>query len=309
MATGEPSDVPGTPTDSVDRLLDGWHRVRPELDFAPVGVVARLARVRAVVDHELEAVFAEHGLSGPSFAMLVTLARLGDPDGVSQRRLMEELRLTSGTVSVRIDRLVEAGLVERRPDPDDGRGALVRLTAAGRERFEAVTPVHLATERWLLSALSDAEQAELAGLLRRLLVSFEGSAAPEDARVRLGLVLAPAHVAVQMRRAVGLPERTGLLVRAVEPGPAAAAGLEPGDVLVAAGERELRAVATLYAALDEARASGELTFAIVRGVEERTVAIALDRPAPAPAPAPVPAPAPAPAERAPGVRRAREHWV
>ena len=97
--------------DSVDRLLDGWRAARPELDMSPVGVVARLGRVRQHVDAELEALFAQHGISGPGFAVLVTLSRLAEPDGVPQRRLMQELRLTSGTVSVRMDRLAERGLV------------------------------------------------------------------------------------------------------------------------------------------------------------------------------------------------------
>src|SRR6476469_1080894 len=109
------------PHDSVDRLLADWQRVRPELDFSPVAVISRLSRVRGHIDAELERLFAEHGLTGPSFGVLVTLARLNEPDGVSQRRLMDELGLTSGTISVRMDRLVEQGLVERRPDPGDRR--------------------------------------------------------------------------------------------------------------------------------------------------------------------------------------------
>src|SRR5436309_2478772 len=82
-----------------------------------------------------------------SFGVLVTLARIEDEGGVSQRRLMDELGLTSGTISVRIDRLVEQGLVERRPDPESKRSALITLTERGRERFERVVPAHLANER------------------------------------------------------------------------------------------------------------------------------------------------------------------
>src|SRR5947208_3909844 len=109
------------PADSVDRLLADWHWARPELDFSPVGIVARLARIRARMDAELADMFAQHGLSGPAFSVLVTLARLDRPDGVPQRLLTEELGLTSGTVSVRMDRLEAQGLVARRPDPGDGR--------------------------------------------------------------------------------------------------------------------------------------------------------------------------------------------
>ena len=89
--------------------------------MTPIGVVTRLGRVRAHIDAELEALFALHGIGGPSFAVLATLTRLGAADGVSQRRLTDELALTSGTISVRIDRLVEAGLAS---------GARIRTTAA-----------------------------------------------------------------------------------------------------------------------------------------------------------------------------------
>src|SRR3954464_2564341 len=94
------------PRDSVDALLDSWSARRPDLDFAPVGVVARLARVRGHIDRELDPIFAAHGVGAAGFTVLVTLARIGEEGGVSQRRLMDELGLTSGTISVRMDRLV-----------------------------------------------------------------------------------------------------------------------------------------------------------------------------------------------------------
>jgi serine protease Do len=90
---------------------------------------------------------------------------------------------------------------------------------------------------------------------------------------RLGVAVAPPRAARRMRRAVGLPERDGLLVRAVEEGgPADDAGVERGDLIVAAGDREIDGVEALYAALDELPAAGgELELTVVRGTEERTV--------------------------------------
>ena len=93
-------------------------------------------------------------------------------------------------------------------------------------------------------------------------------------RVRLGVAIAPPRVAKRLRRAVGLPERDGVLVRAVEDdSPAASAGIARGDLLVAAGGRELARVDTLYDALDGARADGKLELTIVRGTEERAVTV------------------------------------
>jgi DNA-binding MarR family transcriptional regulator len=73
----------------------------------------------------------------------------------------------------RVDRLAARGLVERLPDPRDRRGVLVRLTPLGRETVDGALAVLLDNERRLLSALSGAELRQLAGLLRRLAVSFE----------------------------------------------------------------------------------------------------------------------------------------
>jgi S1-C subfamily serine protease len=79
-------------------------------------------------------------------------------------------------------------------------------------------------------------------------------------------------VARRLRRAVGLPERDGILIRAVERGSAAdRAGLERGDLIVAAGGEDLDRIEALYGALDRAGGDGQLELKIVRGTEERTV--------------------------------------
>ena len=91
---------------------------------------------------------------------------------------------------------------------------------------------------------------------------------------RLGVAIAPGRAARRMRRAVGLPERPGLLVRAVEDGsPAAAAGIEAGDLLAAANGAELGRVDALYEALDSVTEGGSLELTVVRGAEERPVKV------------------------------------
>jgi serine protease Do len=93
-------------------------------------------------------------------------------------------------------------------------------------------------------------------------------------RVRLGVAVAPPRVARKLRRAVGLPERDGVLVRGVEDGsPAARAGIERGDLIVTAAGREVERIDVLYDALDAARSDGAVELVIVRGIEERTVTV------------------------------------
>jgi DNA-binding MarR family transcriptional regulator len=284
-ATLQPAADQG-PRDSVDWLLEGWARARPDLDLSPVAVIARLGRLRRIIDSELEATFAEHGLNGADFEALVTLRRLERPGGVSQRQLMRELHLTSGTVSVRVERLSDQGLVTRSPDRRDRRNSLVSLTDKGQALFDRVTPAHLSTEHRLLAALSPQQREQLVTLLRQLLVSFEGSAGDGELP-RLGVTLAPAHVTVAMRRAVGLPEVVGLLVRHVQVGSRAQrAGIQVGDVLVRAGARELRSVASLYAALQESAGPGEVTVTVVRGVDTELQAVIDLRPGHADEPEP-----------------------
>ena len=159
--------------DSVDTVLRDWATTRPDLDVTPIGIVLRLGRLRARMEERMETVLAGHGLTLADFSAVAAIARLEGDDGVSQVRLMRQLDLTSGTISVRIDRLTEAGLATREPDPADRRGALVRLTLAGRRTFEAAAADHLANERAMLAGLDDVEQHQLAALLRALLTDLE----------------------------------------------------------------------------------------------------------------------------------------
>jgi serine protease Do len=95
---------------------------------------------------------------------------------------------------------------------------------------------------------------------------------------RLGVAVAPPRVARRLQRAVGLPEREGLLVRAVESGsPAEAAEIERGDLIVAAGGRDLDGIDDLYAALDAVpQAGGTLQLTLVRGTDERAVEVVFE---------------------------------
>ncbi len=95
--------------------------------------------------------------------------------------------------------------------------------------------------------------------------------------LRLGVAVAPPDVARRLRRAVGLPERDGVLVRAVEESSAgAAAGIERGDLIVAANGRAVDSVDVLHEALDAAEAKGTLELVLLHGNEERTVTVSFD---------------------------------
>jgi serine protease Do len=91
-------------------------------------------------------------------------------------------------------------------------------------------------------------------------------------RARLGVAIAPSHVARRLRRSVGLPERDGVLVRGVEEGsPAEAAGIDAGDLIVEAAGKAIADGDDLFAAL--ATVSGAYEVKLVRGAEERSVTV------------------------------------
>ncbi|MBD0290052.1 MAG: serine protease [Thermoleophilia bacterium] len=95
-------------------------------------------------------------------------------------------------------------------------------------------------------------------------------------RMRLGVAIVPGRAARRMRRAVGLPERDGLLVRQVAAdGPAADAGLEEGDLIATADGQALVEVDDLFRVLDAAEPGRSLALTVVRGLDERTVSLVL----------------------------------
>ena len=98
-------------------------------------------------------------------------------------------------------------------------------------------------------------------------------------RPHLGIGIIPGRMARRLRRAVGLPDRDGLLVRVVEEGsPAAAAGLEEGDYIVKAAGADVASVDALYKAMEGLQPGAMLELTLLRGTEERTVTLTLAAP-------------------------------
>jgi DNA-binding MarR family transcriptional regulator len=159
--------------DEVDRLVAAWRRERPDLDVDPMRVLSRVTRLARHLDLARRAAFAEHHLEAWEFDVLSALRRAGQPYELSPGRLIRETMVTSGTMTNRVDRLVDKGLVERLPDPSDRRGVIVRLTAAGRERVDAALAGLLKQEQRLLGELSASEQDRLASLLRKVVAPFD----------------------------------------------------------------------------------------------------------------------------------------
>jgi DNA-binding MarR family transcriptional regulator len=165
-------------TDEVDDLVAAWRAERPDLDVQPLQVLSRVSRLARHLDRARRTAFAGHGLESWAFDVLSALRRQGPPYQLSPGALLRATLVTSGTMTNRIDRLAEAGLVRRQPDPQDKRGVLVTLTADGRGKVDAALADLLGREEALLAGLDRDERQQLAGLLRVLLAPFDAS--PQD---------------------------------------------------------------------------------------------------------------------------------
>jgi serine protease Do len=176
-------------------------------------------------------------------------------------------RITAGLVSA-VDRAFRGPRGRRIAGSIEHTAPLARGSSGGPVVNRAGQLVGINTHRlgegFYLALPADAE-------LRQRIDALARGEVPT--RPRLGVGIAPAGVARRLRRAVGLPERDGLLVRVVEEGgPADRAGVQAGDLIVSVDGQPVTDADQLYQALD--RVSGErLALGIVRGVDERTVTV------------------------------------
>ena len=154
--------------DEVDVIVEAWQRELPDVDLSPMQVLSRINRVSHHLDRARKAAFATHHVEPWEFDVLSTLRRSGRPYCLSPGRLVAETMVTSGTMTNRVDRLAERGLVQRSADPTDRRGVLVSLTRQGRKTVDAALEELLARERAILSALAPEEAQRLADSLREL---------------------------------------------------------------------------------------------------------------------------------------------
>ncbi len=160
--------------DHVDKVLAQWARERPDLDTGPMGLIGRLKRLQQVLSESQVRTFAEFGLNAANFDVLATLRRAGPPYALSPSALIEWTMVTSGTMTNRLDRLEAAGLIERRPNPADGRSAVVGLTETGARLIDKAVEAHVATQQNLVAGLSPEERDALNALLKSWLGGLTG---------------------------------------------------------------------------------------------------------------------------------------
>ena len=159
-------------SDRLDEMLAVWAREIPDLDPLTEGIVERIQALARSLDRSQEETLAEFALDRRAFHLLGRLRTYGPPYQRSAGRLADDMRLSSGAMTARLDRLEKAGLIRRLPDPDDRRGTLVEPTAAGHAAWDATVGTQAKREAMFASVLSESEREDLHRLLRRLMRAF-----------------------------------------------------------------------------------------------------------------------------------------
>ena len=161
-------------TDSVDREATAWldelSGVDPEIEMARM----RLRRIGQQSEHMLSDIAQRHDLTLGDWETLSVLRQSGPPYVMTPSELAQALGVTSGTISVRIERLIQVGLIEPAGSTSDGRSRPIRITDEGTRRWRAATMERTSAEaRVFQNALGPIEIEYLNQLLRWLMIEME----------------------------------------------------------------------------------------------------------------------------------------
>jgi DNA-binding MarR family transcriptional regulator len=158
--------------DQLDDSLEVWAREIPDLDPLTEGIIERIQILAWNFNQTMEETLAEYELDRRSFSLLGKLRKYGPPYRASAGKLATDLRLSSGAMTNRLDRMEAAGLVRRLPDPDDRRGTLIEPTEAGHAAWDRTVGAQARREATLTEGLSDTDKQRLHDLLRRMMLAF-----------------------------------------------------------------------------------------------------------------------------------------
>ena len=158
--------------DSLDEKLVVWVREIPDLDPLTEGIVERIHILAHNLDESMASTLAQFKLDRRAFQLLTKLRSVGKPYRRSAGSLAADLRLSTGAMTNRLDRLEAAGLIRRLPDPNDRRGTLIEPTAAGHAAWDEAMSTQARREAMIGQALTESEREDLHRLLRHLMRAF-----------------------------------------------------------------------------------------------------------------------------------------
>jgi DNA-binding MarR family transcriptional regulator len=170
-SSGDPErevSIQSDPADEVSSLIADWRGERPDLGLDSVRIFFPLRRALQAAESRRAGILAEFGVTPAMVDVLVALRRSGRPYVRTPSELTRLLALSAGGVSQRLDRLEQAGFVERTVSTQDRRWVHVGLTKRGLATLDALMTRYMAHEEELLHTMSARDREQLAKLLLRL---------------------------------------------------------------------------------------------------------------------------------------------
>ncbi|KQY50997.1 MULTISPECIES: MarR family winged helix-turn-helix transcriptional regulator [unclassified Nocardioides] len=155
-------------SDGVADIIEQWAAVRPELDVSAMSVFGPLHRSFLLYRAQISAIFESYGTNEAGFDVLASLRRAAPEHRRTAGELAAQTLVTTGGLTLRVNRLQEAGLVQRQRDGVDNRVVYVTLTEAGRRLIDEVADAHFANEQRMLAGLTNKQRTNLSALLGEL---------------------------------------------------------------------------------------------------------------------------------------------
>lgn len=163
----------------LSRIEQDWRRIRPDLDAAPMLTGLLLDRLGSAFARHVEQTYTDEGINSSNWDLLLTLLRSAPAQGLTHTELSEMTAISGPSMTNRVTRLLDKGLVERVVSAKDRRSALVRLSPQGRELVERLLPEHIEREQQALSVLTAGEIDALTRIALKIVGHLEVGAAEQ----------------------------------------------------------------------------------------------------------------------------------
>jgi len=165
-------------TEHVRWAVAAWPQIDPQVE----GIVSRVEKIHRHFQEAFRASLGEAGLTKEEWKVLMALHHSVRSHGW----LCQDLDVSTGAMTNRLDKLERRGLIRRAPDPNDRRGVLLELTEPGESHLKEYIDAGARRERELVDELTAAEKQELNRLMSKLLASLQtkhpGKASPRRTR-------------------------------------------------------------------------------------------------------------------------------
>lgn len=166
--------------DGVADIIRGWAQSRPGLDVSALEIFGRLHRSYLLYRAEISARFEHYGTNEAGFDVLACLRRAEPDYRRTAGELAKQTLVTTGGLTLRVNRLVDAGLVIRQRDENDARVVYVVLTDEGKRLIDDVADTHFANLNNMLTGVPQAQRRQLAELLYGLEESLRAAQTVDD---------------------------------------------------------------------------------------------------------------------------------